>query len=157
MGDECRDLFPLALREASRGRGLPNGWLGNVGGGRRQKRADLREIDAHGSFGVRPWYGGDRADETISHCGDRLDVSRLIRLVPQCTTHLSDGRVQGIVNVQQNVSPPDTVGDVPAPYELPAPLDEEQENFQRDPFEPDRPPRSSELKIGRIELESTES
>ena len=86
---------------------------------------------------------GDGPDEPIPLGRYRLDVARVRGVVTQRPANLADRGVQGVVDVQDDIPAPDAFGDLLAEHELPAPLDEEQEHFQRDPFETDAAVRTS--------------
>ncbi len=161
MGEENRDLLPLALKGALRGGDRFDEMLGGIGVGRRvrddRRGAGMRATNLRASSDLGPGRRGDGTDEPITLGRYRLDVSRARRVVPQGTANLADRGVQRVVDVQHDIPPPDALGDLLAEHELPSPLDEEEKYLQRDSFETERPAGPPELEAGRVELESAKS
>jgi hypothetical protein len=96
----------------------------------------------------------DRSDEPVAFAGDRLDETRLLRIVPQDQAELPDRGVDTVVHVNENFRAPDSFDDLLARDELSPPFDQHEEQFHRDALEFESAAGATELVGAEVELEN---
>src|SRR5918994_526964 len=91
-------------------------------------------------------------DEAVSPACDRLDEPRAVGRISQGLANLAYGGVDAGVHIHEDIFTPELIDDLGPRHQMPAALDEQDEQVHRLAFEPNEAAAATQLVRGRIEF-----
>src|SRR5882672_3679772 len=108
-------------------------WILRIESGRAHDRAS-QLFGRNRSDRDRIFFCVGGGDKTIASSDYRLEVPRLSGIIVEHHANFADGRVDTLLDVDENVLPPKRIGDLLARHQLSLLFNQEHEQLQRETF-----------------------
>jgi hypothetical protein len=95
----------------------------------------------------------NRSNEAVSLAGYSLYEPGLLGIILQHLPNFADGAVDAVIGVEENSVAPDSLDDLFARDQLTALLDQEEQDFHRDAFQPEPSIGAAQFVGAQVELE----